>query len=115
MMKRAVVLALALLAAATFYEHYACNSPRSYSGYCDPEITRLIEAQSQELDRGKRLALVHTAQRKLAEAASNPVLCWRLDYFTIWPHVKNLVPHHSIYGWGRLQDVWLDPTVSPRP
>jgi peptide/nickel transport system substrate-binding protein len=100
---------------ATFYEHYACNSPRSYSGYCDPEITRLIEAQSQELDRGKRLALVHTAQRKLAEAASNPVLCWRLDYFTIWPHVKNLVPHHSIYGWGRLQDVWLDPTLSPRP
>ena len=100
---------------ATFYEHYACGSPRNYSGYCDPEITRLIEQQSQELDRGKRLALVQTIQRKLADAAVSPVLCWRLDYFTVWPHVKNLVPHHSIYGWGRLQDVWLDPSVKLRP
>jgi peptide/nickel transport system substrate-binding protein len=100
---------------ATFYEHYACNSPRSYSGYCDPEITRLIEAQSQELDRARRLALVHAIQRRLAEAASNPVLCWRLDYFAIWPHVQNLVPHHSLYGWGRLQDVWLDRALIARP
>jgi peptide/nickel transport system substrate-binding protein len=43
------------------------------------------------------------------------MLAWRLDYFTMWPHVKNLVPHHSLYGWGRLQDVWLDPSVTPRP
>jgi peptide/nickel transport system substrate-binding protein len=100
---------------ATFYEHYACGSPRNYSGYCDPEITRLVEQQSQELDRAKRLALVHTIQRKLAQAAVNPILCWRLDYFTAWPYVKNLVPHHSIYGWGRLQDVWLDPSLMPRP
>src|SRR3989442_6142010 len=31
--------------------------------------------------------------------AIRPVLDWRLDYFTVWPHVKNLVPHQSIYGW----------------
>jgi hypothetical protein len=28
--------------------------------------------------------------------------------FTQWPHVKNLVAHHSLYNWGRMQDVWLD-------
>ena len=99
---------------ATFYEHYACGSPRAYSGYCDPELTKLIEQQSQELDRAKRLVLVQAIQRKLAEAAVSPILCWRLDYFTMWPYVKNLVPHHSIYGWGRLQDVWLDPALTPR-
>jgi hypothetical protein len=38
----------------------------------------------------------------------SPVLLWRLDYFTVWPDVKNLVPHHSIYSWGRLQEVWRD-------
>jgi hypothetical protein len=30
------------------------------------------------------------------------------DDYTVWPHVKNLVPHQSIYRWGRLQEVWLD-------
>jgi len=23
-------------------------------------------------------------------------------------HVKNLIPHHSIYSYGRMQEVWLD-------
>ena len=23
------------------------------------------------------------------------------------PYVKNLEPHHSLYSWGRMQDVWL--------
>jgi len=47
-------------------------------------------------------------QRKLEEAAVRPVLGWRLDYYTMWPYVKNLVPHQSIYSWGRMQEVWLD-------
>ena len=29
---------------------------------------------------------------KLEQAAVRPALDWRLDYFTVWPHVKNLVP-----------------------
>ena len=32
----------------------------------------------------------------------------RLDYFTVWPHVKNFIPQQSIYNFGRLQEVWLD-------
>jgi peptide/nickel transport system substrate-binding protein len=93
---------------ANFYENYACASSRNYSGYCDEAIAQLIEQQSQELDPGKRLALVREIQMKLERAASRPVLEWRLDYFTMWPHVKNLVPHHSLYSWGRFQDVWRD-------
>jgi peptide/nickel transport system substrate-binding protein len=91
---------------ANFYEHYACGSSRNYSGYCDEGITRLIDQQSEELDPRKRLALVREIQLKLEQAGGRPALDWRLDYFTVWPHVKNLVPHHSIYGWGRLQEVW---------
>lgn len=91
---------------ANFYEHYACGSSRNYSGYCNESIGQLIDQQSQELDPAKRLALVREIQMKLEQAAARPALDWRLDYFTVWPHVKNLVPHHSIYGWGRLQDVW---------
>ena len=91
---------------ANFYENYACSSSRNYSGYCDEAIAQLIEQQSQELDQAKRLVLVRDIQLRLERASSRPVLEWRLDYFTMWPHVKNLVPHHSLYSWGRLQDVW---------
>src|SRR3989449_1593597 len=93
---------------ANFYENYGCGSPRNYPRYCDEEISRLIDQQSQELDPAKRLALVQVIQRKLEEAAVRPVLGWRLDYYTVWPYVKNLVPHQSIYSWGRMQEVWLD-------
>src|SRR2546422_6655083 len=93
---------------ANFYEYFACRSPRNYSGYCSEEITRLIDQQSQELDLKKRLALVQEIQMRIEEMAIRPVLGWRLDYFTVWPHVKNLVPHQSIYSWGRMQDVWRD-------
>ena len=93
---------------ANFYENYACGSPRNYSQYCSEEVNKLIEQQSQELDPKKRLALVQTIQRKLEEDAARPILGWRLDYYTVWPHVKNLVPHQSIFNFGRMQEVWSD-------
>jgi len=93
---------------SNFYENYGCTSLRNYSRYCDDTVAKLIDQQSQELDRAKRLALVQEIQRRLEAAAVRPVLVWRLDYFSQWPYVKNLVPHHSLYSWGRLQEVWLD-------
>ena len=93
---------------ANFYENYGCGSPRNYSAYCSEQIQKMIDAQSQELDPKKRMALVGAIQRKLEDDAARPVLGWRLDYFTVWPHVKNLVPHQSIFNWGRMQEVWRD-------
>ena len=92
----------------TFYESYGCGSPRNYEQYCDQALMRLFDAQSQELDPARRLAQVQAIQRRLGDLSLRPALAWRLDYFAQWPHVKNLTPHHSLYGWGRLQDVWLD-------
>jgi peptide/nickel transport system substrate-binding protein len=93
---------------ANFYENYGCGSPRNYSGYCNEEIQKLIDAQSMELDSKKRIALIATIQKKLEDEAARPVLSWRLDYFTVWPHVKNMVPHQSIFNFGRFQEVWRD-------
>jgi peptide/nickel transport system substrate-binding protein len=93
---------------ANFYENYACGSPRNYSFYCSEEVGRLIEEQSRETDPRKRLALVHAIQRKLEEDGARPILSWRIDAFTTWPHVKNLVPHQVMYNWGRMQEVWLE-------
>ena len=93
---------------ANFYENYGCGSPRNYSQYCNEQVTKMIDQQSQETDAKKRLVMVHAIQKKLEEDAARPILDWRLDYFTVWPHVKNLVPHQSIYNYGRMQDVWSD-------
>jgi len=93
---------------AIFYENYGCTSIRNYTGYCNEQVTRLIDQQSQELDPKKRLALVRQILTKLEEDGARPTMGWSLDAFTHWPHVRNLVPHHGIYNWGRLTNVWLD-------
>ncbi|MBI2218826.1 MAG: ABC transporter substrate-binding protein [Candidatus Rokubacteria bacterium] len=91
-----------------FYENFACGSPRNYTDYCDEQVMKMIDAQSQELDLKKRQPLVAQIQRKLEQDAARPIMGWRLDHFPMAPHVKNLVPHHNIYNYGRMQEVWLD-------
>jgi ABC-type transport system substrate-binding protein len=93
---------------AILFENYTCTSLRNYTGYCDEGVSRLIEQQSRELDLRKRVALVHEIQRKLIEAGARPTVAWGIDFFAHWPYVKNLVPHHSLYSFGRMQNVWLD-------
>src|SRR5260370_26157570 len=76
---------------------------------------KLIEQQSQELNPHKRLALVSALQKKVEQDAARPLLDWRLDYFTVWPYVKNLVPHDNIYNFGRMADVWRGKEPAPPP
>ena len=47
-------------------------------------------------------------QKKLEDDAARPMLAWRFDDYAHWPHVKNLIPRHTIYSYGRMQEVWLD-------
>ena len=91
-----------------FFENYTCGASRNYTDYCDDRMDRLIDAQSQELDRARRLTLVWDIQRKLEADVARPMLGWRNEYFTRAPYVRNLVPHNSLYNYGRLQEVWLD-------
>ncbi len=93
---------------ANFYENYACGSPRNYSQYCNEVVMKMIDQQSQELNPQKRLAMLAALQKKLEEDAARPILDWKLDYFTVWPHVHNMIPHNNIYNFGRMTDVWRD-------
>jgi peptide/nickel transport system substrate-binding protein len=91
---------------ANYYENYACGSPRNYSQYCSEQVMKMIDQQSQELNPQKRLQMLAAIQKQIEEEAPRPILDWKLDYFTVWPHVKNLVPHDNIYNFGRMQEVW---------
>lgn len=94
---------------AVFYENYACKSERNYTQYCDPEVDKMIDQQSQEADVEKRKKLVWAIEKKLNDDLARPIIyhdrastCWH-------PHVKGFVGHqNSIYNNWRLEDVWLD-------
>ncbi|HZP38420.1 MAG TPA: ABC transporter substrate-binding protein [Methylomirabilota bacterium] len=93
---------------AYLVENYKCGSSRNYTDYCSEAMDRQIEAQSQELDRNKRLKMVADIQRTLEAEVARPMLGWRKEYFARYPYVKNLVPHNALYNYGRMQEVWLD-------
>jgi peptide/nickel transport system substrate-binding protein len=93
---------------ANFYENFSCGSPRNYGDYCNEEVGRLIDRQSQEIDLPNRVALVAQIQKKLEEDAARPTMGWRTDRFAHYPYVKNLILNQVTYNCCRLQEVWLD-------
>src|SRR5213594_2034277 len=58
---------------ANYFENYACGSPRNYSQYCNEEVMKMIDAQSQEVDPKRRLAMVYAIQRRLEADAAPPI------------------------------------------
>src|SRR5258706_5271151 len=59
---------------AYLVENYKCGSSRNYTDYCSETMDRQIEAQSQELDRTKRLKMVADIQRTLEAEVAPPML-----------------------------------------
>jgi len=92
----------------TFYEHYACKSQRNYSDFCDSELERKVDAQSQEVDVAKRKALVNEIDLALQQAGARPMLLHTTAYVAYYPHVKNFVLHQIGYSQYRMQEIWLD-------
>ena len=92
-----------------FYENHVCGALRNYTGYCNPEVDRLVDRQSAESDIEKRKQLVWQIEQKLAEDDVRPILfyprganCWQ-------PQLHGLTIHaNSIYNGWRNEDLWLD-------
>ncbi|MGE3915137.1 MAG: ABC transporter substrate-binding protein [Hyphomicrobiaceae bacterium] len=90
-------------------ENYTCKSDRNYTGYCNPEVDRLIFAQSRETDLAKRKELLWQAERLIAEEVARPIIlhnkaatCWQ-------PYVKGVTSHNnSLYNSWRMENAWLD-------
>lgn len=93
----------------SFYENYSCGSERNYTNYCNKEIEKLFDVQSQETDASKRKPLVWDIDKKLQEDVARPIIfharagtCWQ-------PYVKGItIMSNSSYNGFRYEDVWLD-------
>jgi peptide/nickel transport system substrate-binding protein len=92
----------------TFYEFYGCASIRNYSDYCNPQLEKLYDEQSQTFDRAKRLKLVQQIDETLVSDVARVLLGFRINYSARWSFVKNYPPHQAAYNYHRLQEVWLD-------
>ncbi len=93
---------------ARLFEGFKCGSPRNYSTYCSEEVDAMIDKQSATVDQDKRLKLVQEIDRRLQLDGARFMLGHSKEYYLIQPYVKNLVPHQSVYNFGRMQEVWLD-------
>ncbi len=92
-----------------FYENFSCKSERNYTGYCNPEIEKLFDVQSQETDVAKRKKVVWEIDKKLLEDGARPVIMWNRAAICMQPFVKGYVPQvNSVYNGFRFEDVWLD-------
>jgi peptide/nickel transport system substrate-binding protein len=92
-----------------FYENYSCKSERNYTNYCNPDIEKLFDQQSQETDAARRKKLVWEIDKKLQEDVARPIIfhartgtCWQ-------PYVKGItIMSNSSYNGYRYEDAWLD-------
>jgi peptide/nickel transport system substrate-binding protein len=92
-----------------FYENYKCGSERNYTGYCNPELDKLFDRQSEELDSEKRLELVWEIDRKLQEDGARPIITHNRNANCWQSHVKGIVQQvNSIYNNWRMENAWID-------
>lgn len=92
-----------------FFENFSCKSERNYTGYCNPEIEKLFEAQSREPDLETRKKIVWDIDRKLLEDGARPIIMWNRAAICMQPHVKGYHANvNSVYNGFRFEDVWLD-------
>jgi peptide/nickel transport system substrate-binding protein len=92
-----------------YYENYACGAARNYTGYCNPEVDKLINQQSIETDVGRRKQPVWQIERKLIEDDARPVIFFPRGAVCRSPSVKGLtLMVNSIYDGQRFEDLWLD-------
>lgn len=92
-----------------FFENYSCGSERNYTNYCNKDIQKLFEQQSQETNLDKRRKLVWDIDKKLQEDVARPII-FHARTGTCWhPYVKGVtVMTNSSYNGYRYEDVWLD-------
>jgi peptide/nickel transport system substrate-binding protein len=92
-----------------FYENYACNSERNYTHYCNADLEKLFDQQSQETDLAKRKRLVWDIDQKIQNDVARPIIFHTRAATCRQPYVHGFTPMvNSSYNGYRFEDLWLD-------
>jgi peptide/nickel transport system substrate-binding protein len=87
-----------------------CAAPeRNYTGYCNPEVVKLVDQQSAQTDNNKHKQLVWEIERRLAEDAARPIIFYPRSGACWQPQFKGhtMMINGNYNGW-LFDDAWLD-------
>lgn len=79
----------------------------NYAHYDDPEVTRLFQAQSRELNPQKRRGLVWQLESRIWEQAYWGKGAWPGKHYVLAKRIQNYTPHPTHFTNVKFQDVWL--------
>ena len=92
-----------------FYENYVCGTQRNYTGYCNPEVDKMVDSQSMQSNVEKRKRMVWDIEKKLAEDDARPTIFYPRAAHCWQPRLKGMtVMVNSVYNGHRFEDLWLD-------
>jgi peptide/nickel transport system substrate-binding protein len=90
-------------------QFYSCGASINWDGYCNPEVDKLIDQQSEEGDPDRRKAVLWEIERKLAADNARPILFYARGATCWQPYVKGFTQMaNSLFTGWRMEDVWLD-------
>jgi peptide/nickel transport system substrate-binding protein len=88
---------------------YSCGASLNWDGYCNPEIDKLIDQQSEEAEPARRKQLLWEIERKLAADNARPILFYARGATCRQPWVKGFSQMaNSLFNGWRMEDVWLE-------
>jgi len=77
---------------------YACGGPNNMTGFCDPELDRIMEASDRALSFERRKPLLDRAQERLAESARVLQLYFNVVPQMVSRRVGNFRPSGTNFG-----------------
>ncbi len=89
-----------------FSVHHS-DGPWNTTGYSDPEIDRLIEAQAREYDAAKRGAMLLEIQEKILAGSHRFIASTRTTHWMFWDYVNDFEPFTPRGDTDFLTRVWL--------
>ena len=93
---------------AVYSEFVLCDSPRNWAYVCAQEVDALYERQTQEVDIGKRRALMQEMERKAIPSNSKMILYRSISTTAVYKYVKGYIHYAATRNNQRFRDVWLD-------
>jgi peptide/nickel transport system substrate-binding protein len=88
---------------------YGCGASINWDGYCNPEVDKLIDRQSEGTDPARRKEVLWEIERKLAGDNARPILFYARGATCVQPWVKGYTQMaNSLFNGWRMEDVWLD-------
>jgi peptide/nickel transport system substrate-binding protein len=88
---------------------YGCGASINWDGYCNPEVDKLIDRQSEEANPAHRKEALWEIERKLAADNARPILFYARGATCRQPYVKGFTQMaNSLFNGWRFEDVWLD-------